>query len=664
MNSLFRIYDKAKAENNTDVLKRLALVLKKISLLDCKPDILLHLVQDNNYKKFIECLQLLESESKAAKNYLEIFESQVKFNNIFNIKDKIIIDTINIQYRIMFLSEYVFSDVFSNLQLSEINTYLSLHGNTVICYFMKYMSSLFESLADLLVSQTRSISNFFHELFMILKLSMNDLKETFCKVFVEHKFHLTVLDVLLSQIELLKNQDSDSDANFVILTCLEILTFVIKNQTSVISTIFWKKLDHTKCLMDKLPVLVLNSNINIVDLLLDILQVNFMMRMEVPSDFIQFIANQLIPTLAKKVRQMSLENQLKSPRSKNEYQLKLTNDDKYNSEATSQKQMSQLKDHDRKLAKAHSIQESELIIKSESESKCEKDCVSVASSATFLRRTNNEPVSLGRRDSQLLRFLEFVIEMFNLLFELKVRDINEVLIEENIIDQISRLVLQTKSKSFKILFVKYFKNLVDSNNQLQKGLFFNFDSSVCSLWYVFTGNFRPMYQNLTYSLCMAAFNSIRNSIDKNMFMILGHLIGKSEGLKAKDKMIQHLYAEFSALKFPIDMDNFASESEISIIKSESYGHRKEKLNICEDPFLMMDAHNPRSPIQKPKQALTDEKKQSLKNLISEMKKEKEKKEKEEDDWKAYQTKSRQTAESKPSIIIDVDNLLEKREDHK
>ena len=659
---MFRIFDKAKIEGNIEVLKKLAIVLKKISLLDCKPDILLHLVQDNNYKKFFECLQVLESQNETSKSYLDIFESQVNFNNIFNINDQIIIDTINIQYRIMFLSEYVFSDVFSNLQLSEINTYLSLHGNTVICYFMKFMGTLFEALPELLVNETRSISNFFHELFMILKLSMNDLKETFCKVFIEYKFHLTILDVLLSQIDMIETEGPNVEANFVILTCLEILTFVIKNQTSIISTIFWEKLNHAQCLMDRLPLLVLNSNINIVDLLLDILQINFMMKLEVPPDFIQFISHQLIPTLSKKIRQMSLESQLKSPKSKNENQLKFTADDKYSSEVTSQKQMSLIKEADRKLAKSHSIHESELGIKSETESKHDKDWMSVASSATLLRKANNEPVSLGRKDSQLLRFLEFVIDMFNLLFELRIYDINGILVEENILDQISRLAQQSKSKSFKILFVKYFKNLVDSNNQLQKGLFCNNDISIATLWNVFVDNFRPMHQNLAYSLCMATFNSIRNSLDKNMFMVLGHLIGKNDALKSKDKMLQQLYAEFSSIKFPSEADYWASESEVSIIKSESYGHRKDKINICEDPFLMVETNNPKSPIRKMDQALTDEKKQRLKELISKMKKEKEDKEKEEEDWMNRVTKEKESFEGKGSIVIDVDNLLKKREE--
>lgn len=632
--------------------------------MDCKPDILLHLVQDNNYKKFFECLQLLETQGEKTRDYLDIFESQVTFNNIFNIKDQIIIDTINIQYRIMFLSEFVFSDVFSNLQLSEINTYLSLHGNTVICYFMKYMSTLFLGLDNLLIDHTRSISAFFHELFMILKLSMNDLKETFCKVFVEFQFHLLVLNVLLSQVERIEAEGPDNEVNFIILTCLEILTFVIKNQTSIISIVFWEKLGHAQCLMDKLPLLVLSSNINIVDLLLDILQTNFMMKVEVPPDFVQFISNQLIPTLSKKARQMSLESQLKSPRSKNENQLKIIIDDKFNSEVTSQKQLSLIKETDRKIGKTYSIHESELIAKSENESRCEKDWMSVASSATHMRKTNNDMVSLGRKDSQLLKFLEFAIEMFNLLFELRVYEINAVLIEENILDQIGRLAQQTKSKSFKILFVKYFKSLIDANNCLQKGLFFNFDVCIGILWNIFADNYRPMYQNLTYSLCMATFNSIRQASDKSMFMVLGHLIGKNDSLKSKEKMLQQLYAEFSSIKFPLDIDYWASESELSMIKSESYGPRKDKLNICEDPFLMMDAHNPKSPIGKPEQSLTEEKKERLKSLINQMKKEKEKKEKEDDDWSMAQSRTRQVVEAKPSIVIDVDNLLKKRDDPK
>ena len=389
-----------------------------------------------------------------------MFETQLKFNNIFNITDQLIIDTINIQYRIMFLSEYIFSDLFTNLQLSEINTYLTLHGNTVICYFMKYMETLLVSLSDLLVTQTTSINNFFHELFMILKLSMNDLKETFCKVFIEYEFHLKVLGVLLAQLDKLELEETDSGIDFIILTCLEILTFVIKNQTSIISDIFWNNQGHMYCLMDRLPLLVLNSSINIVDLLLDILQINFMMKLEVPTDFVVFITNQLIPTLAKRVRQMSLESQLKSPKSKNEYQFKMTAEDKLGSEGISQKHLNSLKDTDRKMLKSFSIQESDFLARSETESKCEKDAISVASSATFLRKVNNESVSLGRKDSQLFRFLEFVIEMLNLLFELKVSDINYVLIEENILDQLTRSVLQTKSKSFKIIFVKYFKNLI------------------------------------------------------------------------------------------------------------------------------------------------------------------------------------------------------------
>lgn len=645
------------------MLKRLATVFKKISLLDCKPDILLHLVQDVNYKKFFECLQLLESDKEMSRDYLDIFESQVSFNNIFNITDQIIIDTINIQYRIMFLSEYVFSDVFSNLQLSEINTYLSLHGNTVICYFMKYMGTLFGSFADLLVNQTRSISSFFHELFMILKLSMNDLKETFCKVFIEFRFHITVLTVLLSQIEKIEAEGPDDDINFVILTCLEILTFVIKNQTSIISTIFWEKVNNRQCLMDKLPLLVLQSNINIVDLLLDILQINFMMKVEIPPDFIQFISNQLVPTLSKKVKQMTLESQLKSPRSKNEMQIKVAIDDKHNSEVNSQKQHSLFKEADRKLCKSYSIHESEMIAKSETESKCEKDWMSVASSATIVRKTNNEPIALGRKDSQLLKFIEFAIEMFNLLFELKVLDIHAILIEENILDQISRLAQQATSKSFRILFIKYFKNLIDSNNILLKGLFFNFEVNIGVLWNVFVDNFRPMHQNLAYSLCMATFNSIRHASDKTMFMVLGHFISKNDAIKSKERMLQQLYAEFSALKFPIDIEYYVSESEMSIIKSESFVARKDKLNICDDHYAKLEL-KARSPIHKPDQSLTDDKKEKLKNLISQMKREKEKKKREEEDWTASQPKIRQSALNNPAIVIDVDNLLKKREEPK
>lgn len=586
---------------------------------------------------------------------MDLFENKIKFNNIFNITDPVIIQTINIQYRIAFLVDFIFSDLFTDIQRNEINTYLNLHGNTLICFIMKNMESLFKHLHVFLVEKTNAVGNFFHELFSILKLSMNDLKETFCNVFVNYHYHVTVLSVLLEQIKDIEKIEIDEDRKCIILTCLEILAFVVKTKTSKIATIFWEKVNGNPCLMEKLPFLILKSDINMIDMILDMLQINFILTTQEPHNFISFINMKLIPTLSKKVRHMCNDEKNTPTRPKLDIQNSQF-DEKSQSEFILQKSFSVK--NEKRLAQSHSVYESDRMAKSEMGSICEKR--SITSSAQRRRKSRVEPISTSFINSGLTKFIGFVIESFNILFETKIegnRVFSNTLIEENVIELVSKFAEKSTSKAFKILYIKYFKNLILNCNANSKNLFIDHSYCIKVLWSIFLDNYRVGNQNLFYSLSMATFKMIKESNTYELITSLAQRIDKQPIVCGKEPLLEEIHILAISKKWLVNEieSKLQSESEMSSIKLENKRNRKISINegiIGPSMEFMIKKRNKRNYV-----SMDEDKKKSIRKMLDQMK---EQKKKQEGRNKIINKSVEPRKEDKPDISINLDNLLNKR----
>lgn len=94
-------------------MKKVSKVFRYLIQLSTKPDIILQLLSDENYSSFFE--SLMRSEEEALKRKRGVIASflETKTNSVFQIKNEEILESLQINYRIIFLKEFVFPELLS-----------------------------------------------------------------------------------------------------------------------------------------------------------------------------------------------------------------------------------------------------------------------------------------------------------------------------------------------------------------------------------------------------------------------------------------------------------------------------------------------------------------------------------------------------------------------
>lgn len=239
---------------------------------------------------------------------------------MLQIDNQEIIDNINNHFRIVFLKDYILASFLSDSQTEELNTYLMLHSNTVVCYINSIVGEKLSNMEQLIVEQTAATHNFFSELFYLLRFSFLELRGNFCQVFTQTGLHLKVLDILFKILEdhRLKQQSeytSEEQKHFEhkVRLCMEIINFVCKNYTQATPEIFRHEgpSGSHPTLLDMLPELIENHQGELSNQLLDVFQMQIAIRMDILDEsFQKFVASHVVPSVSTKIKSLSETDEL------------------------------------------------------------------------------------------------------------------------------------------------------------------------------------------------------------------------------------------------------------------------------------------------------------------------------------------------------------------
>jgi hypothetical protein len=288
--------------------------------IDPKPDIILILVNNQNNKDFFTCLTYLEENKNLEFDIEDFIKNKAKFNNLLQIDNQEIIDNINNHFRIVFLKDYILASFLSDSQTEELNTYLMLHSNTVVCYINSIVGDKLANIEQLIIEQTAATQNFFSELFYLLRFSFVELRGNFCQVFTQNGLHLKVLDILFKILEEHKlcpqseySIEEQKRFEHKVRLCMEIINFVCKNYAQATPEIFRHEgpSGSHPTLLDMLPELIENHQTELSNQLLDVFQMQIAMRMDILDEsFQKFVAGHVVPSVSAKIKALAEAGEL------------------------------------------------------------------------------------------------------------------------------------------------------------------------------------------------------------------------------------------------------------------------------------------------------------------------------------------------------------------
>lgn len=309
---LFEIFRRMNLTKNTNKCKILAQIFRKLISIDQKPDITLNLINDAHFYDLICCLGYLDENCHLTKDLESILKFNLKFNNFLNLTNQEVIDNINNNYRIAFLKDFVHPSFFSDRQLEELNTFIVLHNNSIVCHIDSIMKEKMDDLNLKIEENPKESLNFFTELFSILRSTFMDLKISFAQSFIKNAIHQKVISILLISLKAQKQHSfsiqQKTEINLIIQVCTEIIVFLCKNYPRAIISLFEFRNDNQSLshLFDNFTEFLddeMSSRI------LECFRIFPYIRNEpIDEDCLDFFIDFLIPFLSQKIKNICIEN--------------------------------------------------------------------------------------------------------------------------------------------------------------------------------------------------------------------------------------------------------------------------------------------------------------------------------------------------------------------
>ena len=536
---LFELAEKARKENDIFLLTKIAKVIKLLISFSSKPDIILQFVNDKNYRNFFECLKYIENRNKKEFEPLLKRFLETDINNIFNIKDNHILETIKINYRIIFLKEIILPDLFTQEQSNDITNYLLLHGNNIIVYIIDNMENCFRDIVNEIQQNTKKVGDFFHELSYILRLfSFPVIKDEFSNTFVNFGYHFLIADLLISKmIKKIERKDRD-----IIIVCLEILKMICKDNCILLVDIFLYENNNEIGILDNIINLIELDDKNIFDLVVDLFRtLNLSIQKDLNAKYISFVVESLIPKIEKQIKKLFSSENFKN---------------------------------DEDFQEPKPIKKREFVIKkNNSQSNHDSNIKSPSNHSRFFKEEISKKKVISKR---IAKFVFFGLEIFNQLFLFKVEKIQNSLYNYNIINCLNKIVDINSSKLMKIYFCTYLKKLIDLKYKNLKN--FQFEKSFDIFWEIFKMNMSKKRYNLLKSLTLSLLTSISNSENSDFLKKIGIFaqVSKYKEIPILREILNK--AKIQGLLNELD-SKITSESECSLRpKSEK---SKNRLNLIE-----------------------------------------------------------------------------------
>lgn len=307
---LFEIFQKAHLAKNANRCKLLAQIFKRLISIDQKPDITLFLLSNAHYQDLFTCLSYLDENKDKICDFEAFFARHVKFNNYLGLTNQEVLDNINNNFRISFLKDFVCPRVLSDRQLEELNTFLILHNNTIICHIDSIMRDKMQTLDRMIEERPKESLDFFTEFFTLLRSSFADLKASFAFNFFHFGIHEKVISVFLKSLNRKKTQPVDvssESCDYIIQVCTEIIGFLCRNHPKSVIRIFDFKINGV-AFIECLPEWITLTTGDCSNQILDLFRILPAAKNEtLDQDCLLFFKQKLVPFLSFKLKQMAID---------------------------------------------------------------------------------------------------------------------------------------------------------------------------------------------------------------------------------------------------------------------------------------------------------------------------------------------------------------------
>lgn len=546
--SLFAIYRAANARGDQAVCQLVARFFKRLISICQNPDIILILVSDTYFQDFFSCLAYLEENASIGSSFRRYFSEHSRFNNYLDIDNPEILSNINNNFRITFLKEFIFPTFLTDRQIEELNTFLFLHNNTIVCHINSIMAAKMARLDAMIERDPAASHEFFNELFFIFKGTIPGLKTTFIQRFIELDLHAKVAGLLeKAALELTRTDateerqgglgrppigreagSGDLQAMFarlpepvvglagesvalsssnetpkpprekVVSVCLEILSFLSKNSQKAFFKVLGLPLAFCPRFLELIPRLIGIGPTDFYKEFLDLFACHTMNKTEEPEpDFQDFILKSVIPFMA--------------------------------------------------------------------------GCVS--------REALRPP--LGEAEHR--KTLYFVVELFNIFFQYQTPALCEALVANSVLREVSEALKKTKNKSKLLVLLRYVKESVAFPNDALPPK--EWRKAFGCLWscYLSYGRRRT---NQLHSMALLIFEKVRVSESMRVVKQFVKVVRKHPAEVQSEEVLEKIVGRFEKLKSSLhaaDLD-LTSESETSLTQEKC--KKRISDSFLEAPFYV------------------------------------------------------------------------------
>lgn len=290
-----------KARNNFELCKKIALIVKKMISFDIMTTILMNFISQANHASFFGCLKYLPENESIEFDFDSLFQTSLKFNNVWEIEDQKVIFAITMNIRIVFCRDYLFSTTLNEFQIEELNSSIFMNNSYILKHLIDIMPVRFWKIGELFEKCPRVMRDFFTELISLFKGTSDILKSKFARDFVQHGFLKQVAEILLRQYTL---PDPDKQ---IIQLCFEVLAFLTACLPITLTEILKTRCENTEqTFLKRIPLFFDSNDRGVTKYLLELFEIPYMTP--VTQEYFDMLGMSVLPSLLEASRIIDCSN--------------------------------------------------------------------------------------------------------------------------------------------------------------------------------------------------------------------------------------------------------------------------------------------------------------------------------------------------------------------
>lgn len=567
--ALFQVYRSAHTSGEAHLCRVVAKFFKRLISIGQIPDITLNLISDVHYQDFFQCLSFLEENADISLGYRRYFSEHSRFNNYLGIDNPEILENINNNFRITFLKDFIFPTFLTDRQLEELNTFLFLHNNTIVCHINTIMESKMGALDERIERDPGASHDFFTELFSIFKVTLQGLKATFIQRFIDLGLHVKVVCLMGKVVQQLlettpqRNQPGRS--------------FKPTNKSEVIphsrGDVWFDSGDMAEG-MARPPATTGDRSFGDSNGLLEVSveSIPYSSTCEVPkvdTRRILTVCLEIIAFLAKNSQKAFLKVlQLEPPGNPTFLKilanlLRVTNTCFYKEllELFLSQMGTKVEDSDPQM----------------------QQFIAQKVIPFFAELVMPEPEGQSPDLNSARKTLYFVVELFNIFYQYHLPEVSQALADNCILNPVCDLLGKTKNKSLCLILLKYLKEALAKDDPTNSKA--DWKKAFKSLWGCYTRHARRRTNQL-HSLALNIFKHVSKSDNFRLLRQFVKVARKNPNFLQSEDILEEIVAKFEDMKLKLKGDGLelTSESESSLTQDKLNYRKSEAFLEKEEPF--------------------------------------------------------------------------------